>query len=829
MAYCAPWTGRSANHRPGGRRRLRARPSPPTPRDTGRLGEPPNEPQADDVPGLWAWGTTARSAGNEDGELDLETRPAAARRPATLRALLMAKAGRPPGGIAPAPPPDPVTRHPRAEPVAWRVGALRRSAGSTRQRRSPLTGRVPADMAPGEPRRILTVGVIVHLRDRRAACARCADGPAGRWRGLVPAPAPRAPPPCGTGALAHPADRRRRTRADRRAAPAGRAGDRDRRGGRRGRRRTRRTCSCRKRADGDHGARRRGLVRFGGAPGLVDSAAFGGRRLRHVRGPRSGGLRLHVRAGRAASWAGRTAALAAGDRGKRESRATSARARAGQLVATVIARQPLPRGTWIRAVRRRAAARITAPRGCGSDQPRIENVGDVNGDGADDLYVMRSDGCAEEVAGIVFGGRTGTIPLEAPGAGGIHLDPDEIEDRALVAGGRRERRRPRRRRLVIGSQLFDGGHATSSCWCAGGGAGPCPCGPGPGVDAGPPARLRGPWRCRSCRRPRRRRAEELVVGVADCEDRLFIPSVAHVLRGSRSLPARDHAARPGDRDHISARDSGPCPRPRWPPGATSAAGPAPDIALGFAATGPDKEGETWLLRDVTASESADTRRPGTTGPTAARRPGTGTASAPTWRCRATRPATAAPTCWWATPDEDFARPGPARGASTPTPRAGRPGPSCRMPQDRRRAGGGHGPRRRPDRLTRPGPADRLRGRRLPARTRRAATAWSATRDRTAWTAGPGTTRSERRCRAWTILRRRGNDVLLGGGARGDAMTGGPGGDRIDARDGAGDRVTAGPGDDLVRASDRAATGSTAVPAATRWSPTAATGSGAASA
>ena len=34
------------------------------------------------------------------------------------------------------------------------------------------------------------------------------------------------------------------------------------------------------------------------------------------------------------------------------------------------------------------------------------------------------------------------------------------------------------------------------------------------------------------------------------------------------------------------------------------------------------------------------------------------------------------------------------------------------------------------------------------------------------------------------------------------MSGGPGRDRIDARDGAGDRVDAGPGDDLIRSSDR---------------------------
>ncbi len=88
---------------------------------------------------------------------------------------------------------------------------------------------------------------------------------------------------------------------------------------------------------------------------------------------------------------------------------------------------------------------ILAPRACETSETQVEDVGDVNGDGRDDLFVARTqDECGPAIAGVVFGGRPGPVNLDALGAAGLRLDPEELEGRVLVGAGDVERGRPGR-------------------------------------------------------------------------------------------------------------------------------------------------------------------------------------------------------------------------------------------------------------------------------------------------------------------------------------------------------------------------------------------------
>ena len=743
----------------------------------------PGLSQYDDVPGLWA-GTTAAGQNVEDGRVSVGIGPGRCQADAALGVSLVARnvvKGRPLG-----------RRRIRLR------GAGRRTLTLTARRVdrggidptsvATLTGRLPRDVVPAEPRRTIRLSFTVTAEEE--GCLRSVSRDAARLLPTLYLRAERSPR--RRIAPLHSPTRRLDGGAPARIggplAGAGLGGTIDPAGD----------------VDGDglddvllqqgelgeEGAPFRALVRFGGGLGPLDTRALGGSGFT-ISGAPEGGESPSVFAP-AGSFLGTGAALALTVPPRS---GNDPPGRRGPIVVVVPGRryagsldpQRPPPGS----------VSIEAPRACDTSAPEVEQVGDVNGDGSDDLFVARPDDeCGPALAGVVFGGGPGPVRLDALGAAGLGLDPDDLDGRVLVGAGDvngdglddmavtggDDLLGPRRRELVLVLGRREAGTVVLKST--------------PGIvrvrgrscgefgDVAPAGDLNGDG------------AQELVIGIEDCDDQPFHADVAHILRGSRSLPAR---VRLGAATGTTIRARfGPLAHPALAAGRDVSGGPAPDIALGFPGGGPDDEGETWILRDPGVSGVLTLGALGDRGVRllgGRESFGAGTDVAfvgdQTGDGRADLLVGAS--------EEEFA--GRPRAGTVYTYAAGAaPGPPCRVA----RTGSGRvrgtdlgdvltgSPG--PDRMVGFQGGDCIRG--------------LAGGDRLVGDPGPdrleggdGNDRLNGGSGLDSLSGGAGADRLLGG-PRGDLLTGGPGEDTIDALDGAGDRVAAGPGDDFIEADDR---------------------------
>ena len=742
--------------------------------------------QFDDVPGLLV-GTTARRSGVEDSGLFVQI---PRRRCQSIATVWVTLVGDGPDGNGA-----------RLRARRLRLRGSRRPSMAVRARQADfggvdptsvvtLRGRVPADLAPGEPRRTVVLTIVVtseeegclrtvrrlarrvapafYLRQARSGRSRVAPlhSPTRRIDGGAPVRLGGPGPGTGLGAELEDAGD---VDGDHRADILLQEGN----------------------ALGDLGVRRRGVVRFGGPLGLADVAGLGAGGFSVAGGPESATYGSTF-AGAGTFLGGPTAALAAAVEGRR---APGSVAPPGtELIAAVIPgrryrgylgpRRPPP-----------GALRIVGRRGCGSIQPRVERVGDVNGDGRDDLFLARVDGCAKGHAAIVFGRGPGTVSLDALGGAGIALDPEQVDDEALVEAGDVNGDGLDDMALV-GGDLYEQGRDEITIVLGRRGTHPLSLESGPGLvrlrrrgcqdlgDVAPAGDLDGDG------------DGELVVAIGECADRPFGPDVAHVLRGTPAAPGRLRLG-PATGTTIRSR-FGPLPAPQVAAGRDVAGGPGADIALGFDEGGPSREGEAWLVHDVGAAERLTL---GALGPRGARLLGgvDGLSLGTDVAFAGDQTGDARADLLVGAPEEDFAgRPG--AGSVYIYSAGAAPGLACRVV----RTGTGRvrgtdlgdvltgspGPDRvvgfeggdclrglgGADRLVGDPGADRLDGGPGPDRL-------SGGPGRDVLSGGPG------------------DDYLIGG-SRGDRMAGGAGGDRIDASGAGGDRVRSGPGNDRIQASDR---------------------------
>ena len=337
----------------------------------------------------------------------------------------------------------------------------------------------------------------------------------------------------------------------------------------------------------------RGFLRFGGPPGLADTHHLGPRGF-SIAGPLGEGTFGSVIAAPGDFDGDGRADLAVGIPAPNRSRKSRP---AQELVALVL---PGRRYRGAIDVRRPPAGslRITAKPGCRANETRIDPAGDINGDGLADVVVDRDDDCGRDRAAIVFGRKTGNVSLDTLGPGGITLDPNDLVGGFAPAGD-------------INGDGFDDVAFVNGLE------------PDEGLDeliillgrraAGRVSVESDPAVVRLTRRACQDLtdvaaagdldgdgADELAIGVEDCGRRSLAPTVAHVLKGARSLRGRVRLSG-GTTATIRSR-FGPLRGTQVAAGRNVAGGAAPDLALGFSGGGPVGQGEVWLLSDVRPGE-----------------------------------------------------------------------------------------------------------------------------------------------------------------------------------------------------------------------------------
>jgi Ca2+-binding RTX toxin-like protein len=339
-----------------------------------------------------------------------------------------------------------------------------------------------------------------------------------------------------------------------------------------------------------------GVIRFGGPPSLSDARALDGRGFTIL--GRFDDARLGSVIGSGGDFTGDGQDdLAVGLQG---SDRRGRRPRPPQEDAVVV----IPGAHYRGAVDARAppagSIRVTVKPGCSPFETRVAAVGDVNGDGVDDIAVDRPDGCGDDRAGIVFGGWRGSVSLDAPGAAGIALRSSELGEGFAAAGdvngdGLDDVA------LVDGPDAATDGNAADILVLLGRRTpGPVSLKTDPGVlglagdqcgqltDVAPAGDLDGDG------------IGELAVGVQDCHERKYAPVVAYIVQGSRALRgtvALNRVAAATVRSRF-----GPLGGPQVAAGRDVTGGPRPDLALGFPRGGPNFEGETWLISDMRLGE-----------------------------------------------------------------------------------------------------------------------------------------------------------------------------------------------------------------------------------
>lgn len=347
-------------------------------------------------------------------------------------------------------------------------------------------------------------------------------------------------------------------------------------------------------SSGKGGLNAQGVVRFGGRPGLADGRGLG-RRGFTLTGPLGEAFDSSVLAAVGDFDGDGLDDIAAGIQGSQRRRL----ARPAQEPVAIV----IPGGRYsgrLNAGRPPAGSlRITGRPGCSPFETQVEGVGDVNGDGLGDLAVGRADGCGTSKAAIVFGGQRGSVSLDSLGSGGLTLrsqqdffggfapagdvNGDGLDDVAVLGGV--ERTEGTDEVLVFLGRQVPGNVSLKSdpnvvrfsrrrCSDL--------------VDVASAGDLNGDG------------ADELVIGVDDCDDRSLAPVVAQVIKGSAALRGR---VRLPDAGGSTVRSRfGPLAETQVAAGRDVAGGPGPDLALGFPSAGPDFEGEVWLLSDVRLGE-----------------------------------------------------------------------------------------------------------------------------------------------------------------------------------------------------------------------------------
>ena len=535
----------------------------------------------------------------------------------------------------------------------------------------------------------------------------------------------------------------------------------------------------------------RGVLRYGGPPALVDGRALGNRGFAITGALDDESFGSTLAATGDFDGDGR-ADLAAGVQGSQ--RRGRKRRPPRELVAVVI---PGRRYRGLVDIRRppAGAMRITVKPGCSPLSTTVHGVGDVNGDGLGDLAIERPDGCGEGYAGIVFGGRRGPLPLDALGSAGITLDSDEQPGGFEPAGD------------VNGDGLGDvalqrvidpdAGSDEVPLLLGRRTAGKVSLKTDPGVVHITRRRCNDLFDVAAAGDLDGDGADELAIGVDDCDDRKLSPTVAQVLKGSSALRGRVRLA---DFTTATVRSRfGPLSETRIAAGHDVVGGGASDLAISFPDGGPSGHGEAWLLSDVRPGEQLTLGALGRRGQRLSGAPYGETVGSDLAMTRDTTGDGRADLLIGA-PGSEFAGRSSA-GAVYILGLAGRAAPACSA------ARAGSGAIRGTD------GGDRLTG-----SPRRDGIVGYIGADCLAGAAGndtlvgdPGDDRLGGGTGADRLFGGTGRDVLRGGpgrdflagGPQADDFFGGPGADRIDARGLGRDRVLAGTGGDFIRASDRA--------------------------